>query len=230
MSSFESIRIPTTIPVMALSGTVLFPHAVLPLYIFEERYRQMLADVLEQDRLFAIFNTTGCAGEYEGDVSGNPELATIGTVGIVRAAHRNSDGTSNLALQGIRRVRLVERLADLPYPLIRIEPCGDIGLGSNFLAPIRNILALIKEEPRLAGNLPEEYVEFLGTINDPVTFIDVAAHALCHANCTRQKLLELLSLNERYAALQTYLLDERSRLRLFADLQGRTRDDEIALN
>ena len=48
------IPLPKEIAVMTLPGTVLFPQAIMPLYIFEQRYRQMLSDVLKKNRLFAL--------------------------------------------------------------------------------------------------------------------------------------------------------------------------------
>lgn len=225
MSSFDHIEIPTTVPVMVLSGTVLFPHAVLPLYIFEERYRKMLADVLDNDRLFAIFNAP--TADEDSDEEGI--ISRVGTVGMVRAAHRNPDGTSNLALQGIRRVRLLRKVSNFPYPVVEVEAFEpDPPIASTEL--IRPIVNLLKDEPRLAGSLPEEYVEFLESIDDPLAFIDVAAHALCQNVSDRQHLLELPLIDERYAALEAYLLSERQRLLLFTRLQGSTRDDEIGRN
>src|SRR5215831_3468299 len=50
----DVIRIPTELPVMALSNAVLFPHALLPLHIFERRYRTMLEHSLGGDRMFSV--------------------------------------------------------------------------------------------------------------------------------------------------------------------------------
>ena len=50
----QEIEIPREVPVMTMNGTVLFPHAMMPLYIFEDRYRAMLRAVLESDRVFAV--------------------------------------------------------------------------------------------------------------------------------------------------------------------------------
>ena len=50
----SSLTLPKQLPVMPLPGAVLFPHALLPLYIFEPRYRQMLADALHSNRMFSV--------------------------------------------------------------------------------------------------------------------------------------------------------------------------------
>ena len=53
-SIIQEIKIPSEVPVMTLSSTVLFPQAMMPLYIFEPRYREMLDEVLKNNRIFAV--------------------------------------------------------------------------------------------------------------------------------------------------------------------------------
>jgi Lon protease-like protein len=228
MDVSEEIEIPEIIPVMTLSETVLFPHAVMPLFIFEPRYREMLADVLKSHRLFAVFNER-CLEAAEGH---EEPLAAMGTVGVVRAAHQNPDGTTNLALQGIIRVRLLEIVREEPYRLIRVESCPNPEEpGAEGRAHLRDhIISLIDDQPELARGLPEEYVEFLKSLRQPASFIDVAIHSLCQDAAIKQRLLETLSLNERFTAFEQFLLREQRRLNLFGELQGQTRDEEIPLN
>ena len=226
----EDIEIPEVIPVMTLRETVLFPHAVMPLYIFEERYRAMLKDVLQQHRLFAIFKEAET--EEAGDAEEVPE--SIGTVGVVRAAHANPDGTSNLALQGLARVRLLEVVQEFPYRLIRVEVCKEKAPESvppeGPEASRTAILGLLDKRPALTHGLPEEYLEFLQSLEPPDTFIDVAIHSICAKTDIKQRLLETLSLEKRYRCFEQYLTEELAQLELFEKLQGKTRDDEIELN
>lgn len=223
----DEIQIPEILPVMTLRETVLFPHAVMPLFIFEQRYRNMLEEVLQSHRLFAIFN------ERPDDDGQEEQPEIIGTVGIVRAAHKNPDGTSNLALQGVMRVRLLEIVQESPYRLIRVSPCPNPVEDED--APERlelrsHILSIIEQEPELTSGLPEEYVDFIKSLEKPAPFIDVAIHSLCHCTEVKQRLLETLSLTDRYEIFEQFLLKEQNKLRLFQQLQGNTREDEIDLN
>ena len=227
MESSEDIEIPEIIPVMTLRETVLFPHAVMPLFIFEQRYRDMLADVLKSHRLFAIFNE-----DLQSETAGQEEPpAPMGTVGVVRAAHQNPDGTTNLALQGIIRVRLLEIVQEAPYRMMRIETCPgeeeeDITLEGNR----SSILSHLDKQPELARGLPDEYIQFLHSLKEAGPFIDVAIHSICHDSATKQRLLETLPLANRYKIFEQFLISEESRLDLYDKLQGTTRDDEIELN
>jgi ATP-dependent Lon protease len=225
MQSSEQIEIPDIIPVMTLQETVLFPHAVVPLYIFEERYRTMLKDVLTNHRLFAIFKESDVP---ESDSEEPPE--SMGTVGVVRAAHANPDGTSNLALQGIARVRLLEVVQEFPYRMVRVEVCHE-STAQEEKAPLRkHIIGLLDRQPALTNGLPDEYLDFLRSLDEPHTFIDVAIHSICTDCSIKQELLETLCLEKRYRRFENYLLRQQDEIDLFERLQGKTRDDEIELN
>jgi Lon protease-like protein len=200
---------------------------VLPLFIFEQRYRNMLEEVLQSHRLFAIFN------ERDDDDGQEEQPETIGTVGIVRAAHKNPDGTSNLALQGVIRVRLLEIVQESPYRMIRVSPCPNPEEDedpSERMELRKHILSILDEEPELTSGLPEEYVDFIKSLEKPAPFIDVAIQSICHCTAVKQRLLETLSLTDRYEIFEQFLLKEQNKLRLFQQLQGKTREDEIDLN
>ena len=85
------ITLPEEIAVMTLPGMAFFPQALLPLHIFEARYRRMLRDALDSHRLFAV------AGLDLGKTgSGFEPPYRVATVGMVRACQERQDGTSNL--------------------------------------------------------------------------------------------------------------------------------------
>src|SRR5512136_1898883 len=94
------MKIPREVPVMTLRNATLFPQALLPLYIFEPRYRQMLADALRADRVFSI------AMQKPGRSRETP--CAVAGVGLIRASVDHQDGTSHLILQGLTRVRLMD--------------------------------------------------------------------------------------------------------------------------
>ena len=227
MDNPGDIRIPDVVPVMTLQDTVLFPHAVMPLFIFEQRYRIMLEEVLNSHRLFAVFNER----PDDTDEGHEEPPAIMGTVGVVRAAHKNADGTSNLALQGISRVRLVEIVQESPYRLIRVAPCQDAHEDEQSIPGKRErILEILEKESHLTQGLPPEYVQFIQSLENPGPFIDVAVHSLCQSAITKQALLETLSLERRFDLFLDFLGQECQRHELFRLLQGSTRDEEIDYN
>ena len=112
-----TIHLPERCGVMLLPDCTLFPHGGLPLHIFEPRYRKMLEDALEGDCFFAVARLTG-------DETPDPAECTapVGTIGLVRASREQEDGTSQLLLHGVMRVRFTEWHDDRPYPFASIEP------------------------------------------------------------------------------------------------------------
>ncbi len=105
------------LPIFPLPHVVLFPHAVLPLHVFEPRYRKMLADCLKTHRAMAVTQIlAGCEDD------GKPRIARISGGGIVVEHHELADGRSNIVVLGQVRLRLEERDAgDLPYRVARAE-------------------------------------------------------------------------------------------------------------
>jgi len=123
----QEIEIPKEVGVITLKGSVLFPQAMMPLFIFEPRYREMLRDALEEDRIFAVAAADEQAIEAGAE---NEPSHKVASIGIVRACKKNDDGTANLILQGLTRVRFDEVVAELPYrrakisPLLSVEDAG----------------------------------------------------------------------------------------------------------
>src|SRR5204863_8720889 len=113
----EVAILPEQAPVMPLPGAVLFPHALLPLYIFEPRYRQMLAHALAQERMFCVALLRPECTEWKDE----DDFFDVATIGLIRACVGRGDGTSNLILQGLQRVRLIHFLQLHPFPIAEIE-------------------------------------------------------------------------------------------------------------
>ena len=101
---------PRLIPMFPLS-TVLFPHALLPLRVFEPRYRVMTERVLKAEREFGVVLI-----ERGSEVGGGDTRFDVGTVAQIVRAQQLGDGGYVLATVGIRRLRVVRWLPDDPYP------------------------------------------------------------------------------------------------------------------
>ena len=108
------MNLPEQVGVMVLPQTVFFPHHLLPLRIFEPRYREMLAKALESSRMFAV------AMEQPGQPT-----SPVGGLGLIRSCVTQPDGTSNLILQGVARVRLHHLVQIRPYVIAAPEPVED---------------------------------------------------------------------------------------------------------
>lgn len=223
------ITLPDEVPVMTLPNTTLFPQALLPLHIFEPRYREMLGRVLATDRLFAV---AGLDVDQLGDPGVCEPSYRVATVGIVRACQKNGNGTSNLLLQGLCRVEITGIASDEPYRRIRIR-----ALESAAGAPApenqalrQKIARLINVKLRLAAGGPAGLATFLKTVEDPEVFVDIAAFSLCDDVRLKQTLLETLDVHQRLELFGQRLGAEIAELKLRRRLQGRLADDRIEHN
>src|SRR5438034_7581752 len=106
-------------------NVVLFPHMPLPLHIFEPRYRQMIADCLEEGHSF------GVVAIQEGSETGPATPYEVGTLAKIVRIDRLDDGRMNLLVMGASRFEIVETDNDRPYlrGQIRIIPEAGDDLG-----------------------------------------------------------------------------------------------------
>jgi Lon protease-like protein len=196
------IEIPTEVPVMALANAVLFPHSLLPLYIFEKRYREMLSHSLDGDRMFSIALMKHGIDE----ASRLDDLCPVAGLGLIRACVGNENGTANLVLQGLVRVRLLDSTQETPFRVARIELVNSI-LGNPveadaLSARVVEFCARIEER---GVPLPPNLMDHLRQIESPEVLSDVVSAAFVAEPFQRQKLLEAYEVCERLRLLIQFL-------------------------
>lgn len=121
--SFSAKQFGGTSRLFPLPNLVLFPHVMQPLHVFEPRYRDLLHDALADDRLITM---AILEPGWEKDYEGRPALFSMGCLGKIAAHHRLEDGSSNLLLYGLARVRLIEELApNKTYREAQVQICED---------------------------------------------------------------------------------------------------------
>ncbi len=127
-------------------GTVLFPSSMLPLHVFEERYRALVADCLTGDGCFGVVLI-----ERGSEVGGGDQRLVVGTEARIEATHPFDDGRWALLARGARRIEVVEWLGEDPYPLalVRDRPDGagdlDVALAGLAEAAVRRVRAVASE-------------------------------------------------------------------------------------
>ena len=210
---------------MILANATLFPQALLPLYIFEPRYRRMLADTLKTHRMFAI------AMQRPGATRESP--TPIAGLGVVRVAVEHKDATSHLILQGLVRVQLCEAVRYKPYRKHRVEllsapPCDTVAvdalvdrlrelleqrikLGLPFPFPVAP--APDSDASKASGITAKEVLKYLGAIKDPEQLADLVSCAVLPDARERQTILETVAVDTRLRRLIQFLLADVRRQR-----------------
>lgn len=201
----RSVTLPKQLPVMPLPGTVLFPHALLPLYIFELRYCKMLEHALQQHRMFCVALIKPSCPDWHAP----EDFFHFATAGLIRACIGRGDGTSNLILQGLRRVRFTSFKQEKPFPIASIdavelrEPTTveTEALGTKVI----ELYGSIKHDRR---QLPAKLDRYLSELRDLEMLADLMASTFVSDPLRRQRLLEEHSVNQRLRFLIKYLRDE----------------------
>src|SRR5204863_1661836 len=144
-------ELPTTLPVLPLKETVVFPESMTPLAIGQERSIQLIDDVVGGDRLLVLVTVR----DTEADVPTFDDLYEIGTAAIVHKMIRVPDGTLRILVQGLRRVRLERRVLEEPYLVGEfVELHDQLEETKELEALTRNVQGLFAEIVGLAPYLP----------------------------------------------------------------------------
>lgn len=120
-TEFVTIDFRDAFPVFPLQDSVLFPQAVLPLHVFEARYRRMVNDALDSRGLIAVglFDSHVAPADY---ASGDFDVRPYVGLGQIRDYHRLGDGQFIIILQGLCRARIVRELQRQPYRRFQLAP------------------------------------------------------------------------------------------------------------
>jgi Lon protease-like protein len=199
------INLPDEVPIMPLPGAVLFPNALLPLYIFEPRYRDMLEQALKRDRMFSVALIKPSCPEWHAP----EDFFHLATVGLIRACVGKGDGTSNLVLQGLHRVRFTSFEQETPFPVAKIdivESSDDTTIETEALG--EKVLELYRKLKRDGRRLPPKVDRYLAQLGDLEMLADLVASTFVDDPLRRQKMLEEQSVNQRLRLLITFLQDE----------------------
>ena len=190
---------------MPLPGALLFPHALLPLYIFEPRYREMLEHALTHHRMFSV----ALVRPNQSDWKTTSDFFHVSTAGLVRACVERADGTSHLILQGLRRIRFTSFVQEIPFPIARIETLPSDNPASLQTAALgAKVLELYERFKGSGRQLPAKVDHYLSGLSDPEMLADLMAFTFISDPLRRQEVLEELSINQRLRLVIQYLGEE----------------------
>jgi len=122
-TSQVGITIPESIPIFPLQDIMLFPGASRPLHIFEPRYRDMIADAMEGDRIIGMVMLRP---GHEDNYDGNPPIYDIGCAGIISNVERLPDGRYNVIVRGLARFRITSEDQTRTYRIASINVLDEV--------------------------------------------------------------------------------------------------------
>lgn len=188
MDALPAASLDAPIPLLPLPNVVLFPRAILPLHIFEERYKAMTADALRSNKQVAMaLLLPGWEKSYYGRAAIEP-VVCVGTI----VSHESlPDGTYNFLLQGHTRARVVRELShDKPYRLAQLQPFPESRAMEIDLEPLRQKLRELFAGGAMAhSTIARHFRQMLDSPLPTPDITDIAAFNLLEDVALKQSLL-----------------------------------------
>lgn len=197
------------IAVFPLAEAVLFPGVVLPLHIFEPRYQALVADALASHSCLVLSMLDAQAPHGP-----RPALCEVGCVGRIIHSDKDASGRSNILVQGIERVRLIqEHQTDNLYRSFRARTVPRPGVDALAAAADEwaRLRSCVCSLGMAAAASDQELVDVLKSTADPLELTDILSAVLVQDVAAQQKILASTCLKERLSGLIDSMVDALAR-------------------
>ena len=204
-SDEEHLNIPEVLPVLPLKDIVVYPFAVQPLGVGQERSIRLIDDVMRGNRLVVLVAQKSADIEQ----AGPQDIFEIGTVARVARMLRMPDNTVQIIVQGLERVTIGEFTQEKPYLVAHATIKPDIQENDDETEAIkRNVVQYFQRLVTLVQNVPEGVAAAALNLEEPRQVVYVISTFMQMELELRQKLLELNSVRAKLENLSSYLRHE----------------------
>ena len=201
----EQLSIPDILPVLPLKDTVIYPFAVQPLGVGQERSIRLIDEVMRGNRLVVLVAQKSAETEQ----AGPDDIFKIGTVSRIARMIRMPDGTIQIIVQGLERVAIGEFTQEQPYLAAHVTLKPDIQENDDETEAIkRNVVGYFQRLVALVQNLPEGVAAAALNLEEARQVVYVIATFVQMELELRQKLLELDSVHAKLENLSSFLAHE----------------------
>ena len=214
--------VPPTLPILALKGTVVFPHIPMPLVIGRPASIRLVDETMVRNRMIALVTQRDPAVEEPREA----DLNKIGCAAVIQRLLKFPDGTLRILVSGVQRIRVVRYVRMEPYPVADIEILDEVteasveteALAKNLLNQVRRMLALMPIDS-------DEISVALLNVNNPGRLADLGAALLVRDTSLKQEFLEILSVPERLRRLTRHISREIEVMELGSKIQEQVQDE-----
>jgi ATP-dependent Lon protease len=201
--------IPNLLPILPLRESVLFPLAVMPINVGQERSLRLVDDVMRTSRLMGAV-----AQRRMGPTPAKPEdLYQVGTAAIIHQMLRSQEGTMELVVQGLERIRITEFVQTEPYLIARVQRAPEVETpGAETEALTRSVRSLFQRLLALRTDIQSELanvLDHLGGVTQVAYFVATtvpfpvaAKQEILEADSTLTKLRRLVELLQHEITVQ----------------------------
>jgi ATP-dependent Lon protease len=220
--SEDDVEIPSTLPILPLKETVVFPQSMTPLAIGQERSIKLVDEAVSGDRMLALVTVRN----EEAEVPGWDDLYETGTAAIVHKLIRVPDGTLRILVQGLQRIRLDRRVQDDPYLVGEFTEVPDVAEESKELEALtRNVQGLFARIIGAVPYLPEELQIAAANVDDPSALSYLVASTMRLKTGEKQQLLQTADVEQRLRAISAILSRELEVIELGSKIQSQVQSE-----
>jgi ATP-dependent Lon protease len=218
----EQLSIPDVLPVLPLRDTIIYPFAVQPLGVGQERSIRLIDDVMRSNRLVVLVAQKSADVEQ----AGPDDIFKIGTVSRIARMLRMPDGNIQIIVQGLERVAIGEFTQEDPYLAAHVTLKPDTQEDDDETEAIkRNVVSYFQRLVTLVQNLPEGIATATLNLEEPRQVVYVIATFVQMDLELRQELLELDSVRAKLQELSGFLAHELEIFELGKKIQTQAQEE-----
>lgn len=221
---FPAKQVPSTLPILALRNTVLFPGVVLPITVGREKSTRLIKSLAKNKRILGAVSQVNAKIE-EPEIK---DLFTLGTVARVLKVLEMPDGSTSVILQGLHRFQVNEFLTSEPFFTASVTVLSDDPTNQKdreFKALIGSIKDFALKVISLSPNMPQEAGFAIKNIDNNYFLINFICSNIELPATDKQQLLEKNDLKSRSVLLLEFLAREIQLLEIKNDIQNKVRSD-----
>jgi ATP-dependent Lon protease len=210
------------VPVLPLRDVVVYPHMVIPLFVGRDKSIQALDMAMEHDKQILLVAQKSA----EVDAPELEDVHTFGTLATILQLLKLPDGTLKVLVEGLERAEIVAIDSEAGFAAARVEICPSLmseASARRVDALSRSLVSLFEQYVKLNKKVPPEILSSLGSIEDPVRLADTIAAHLGLKIAEKQKVLEMLDVEERIQYLMELVEGEIDLLQVEKKIRGRVK-------
>ena len=214
----------TTLPILPVRDTVLFPNAILPLTVGRDSSLKLISELKEEEKFVGVISQRDPRVDNPQPV----DLFQIGTVAFVHKIIKLPSQSLFIFVEGLQRIAIEEVIQVEPFLRARVKPLTDLvpaGKEADFDALVRNVTTMFQQVVQLSPTLSDDLQTVVMNIDDPSRLSDfIAANLPSLSSTEKQELLESLNLKMRLERLNRQLSREVEVLQLRSKIQSDVQD------
>lgn len=221
-STEKSDTLPKELPILPLRNTVPFPFVMMPLAVGIPRSVKLIEDALQDNSMIGMVASKDPSLEEPAP----EQVHTVGTAGKILRVARNQDGTMQVVVQGLERIRVTHWLAPEPYMKARVESAPereDSDLEQEGL--VQGLRSIAQEVIDLSPTIPREAANVLNSVSEPRYLVYLVAGNAQLEFPEAQKILEMDSVKDKLRAIIAHLSHQKEVLSLGQKIRTEAKEE-----